>query len=157
LIFAISQENRHGTRLPGKKVISKYLGLSDITEKLQDAKSLTSEEKAHFSSWRPMEIELDHQKFLTKEGEEELYELGSRLRNQFPHLINDNQSTFTFKHTPTQRTNLSARKFIAGLFQNDLNDYQLEEVARDDVVLRPYKVFIFFKKQRSKSIIFMSC
>ncbi|KAG5684411.1 hypothetical protein PVAND_013645 [Polypedilum vanderplanki] len=129
---------RHGTRLPGKKIISKYFGLIDIAEKLQFAKNLTVQEKELFKNWKPLNINLEHQKFLTKEGEEELFQLGDRFRKQFPQLIN-NESSFTFKYTPTQRTELSAKKFIEGLFQNDFFDYTLEEVARDDTILRPYK------------------
>jgi multiple inositol-polyphosphate phosphatase/2,3-bisphosphoglycerate 3-phosphatase len=132
-------------------VISKYFGLTDFIEKLQVAKNLTDEEKASFQSWKPMNINLEHQKFLTKEGEEELFSLGSRFRNRFSELVSDKHASFTFKHTPTQRTNLSARRFIAGLFNNEAIDYEVEEVARDDVVLRPYKGCHLWRKNVKKN------
>lgn len=67
--------------------------------------------------------------------------LGSRFRQLFPQLFNTSEhSNFSFKHTPTQRTNVSSRKFIEGLFGSDkTNNYEPIEVARDDSILRPYK------------------
>jgi hypothetical protein len=127
------------------------LGLIDHIETLQSAKFLTNEEKSAFMKWKPMEIDLTHQKFLTKEGEEELYNLGTRFRDQFMNNFNEDQLNITIKHTPTQRTNVSARKFVDGLFQSTANNYKLEEVARDDPILRPYKGCPLWRKTVKKN------
>lgn len=100
---------------------------------------MTNEEKEAFQKWKPLEIKLDHQKYLTKEGEEELYKLGNRFKNQFMNNFSEKDTEFIFKHTPTQRTNLSARKFIEGLFEDTKSSLQPIEVSRDDPILRPYK------------------
>lgn len=99
-----------------------------------------------------MNIKLEHQKYLTKEGEEELFKLGSRFRNTFFDHFDVQRAEFTFKHTPTQRTNLSSRKFIEGLFGTTVNaQHEPLEVARDDPVLRPYKGCPLWKKNVKKN------
>lgn len=144
---------RHGTRFPGKKVISKYLSLTDLRDELlEKSKFLSDHEIEAFKAWSPLPISLDHQKFLTKEGEEELLELGKRFKVNFPMFFNnDVKSNFTFKHTPTQRTNISARKFIEGLFEDSSHRYEAIEVPRDDPVLRPYKGCPLWRKSVKKN------
>lgn len=130
---------RHGTRLPSKKVISRYNGLVDIRDELvQKSKVLSDSQRAAFERWRPMDIKLEHQKFLTKQGELEHLQLGSRFRQRFPTFF-DGSSSFTFKHTPTQRTELSAEKFIAGMFPGGDENLRSTVVEHDDRILRPYK------------------
>lgn len=105
-----------------------------------------------FKRWSPLKINLDHQKFLTNEGEEELLKLGQRFKAQFPMFFEEKSSTmFDFKHTPTQRTNLSAKKFIEGLFNETAKNYESIEVARDDPVLRPYKGCELWRKNVKKN------
>ncbi|KAL7028507.1 hypothetical protein ACKWTF_005868 [Chironomus riparius] len=142
---------RHGTRFPGKKTISKYIGLIDHIDTLKDASFLTSDEKSAFEKWKPLTIDLNHQKFLTKEGEEELYNLGTRFRSQFMNNFKEDQANITIKHTPTQRTNISARKFVEGLFQSTANNHKIVEVARDDIILRPYKGCPLWRKTVKKN------
>lgn len=115
------------------------MGLTSLRDELlEKSKFFSKAEVEAFKAWNPFPVSLDQQKFLTKEGEEELLELGKRFKSTFPMFFNDDRSTFTFKHTPTQRTNLSAKKFIEGLFENSAK-HDAIEVARDDPVLRPYK------------------
>lgn len=142
---------RHGTRLPSKKVISRYNGLVDLKEQLlSKSKSLTAPQRAAFEGWTPMEINLQHQKFLTSQGENEQFQLGSRFRERFPKFF-DGNSSFTFKHTPTQRTELSAEKYIEGLFPSQENRHKSVVVARDDTVLRPYKGCQLWRKTVKKN------
>lgn len=131
---------RHGTRLPSKKLMSKYSGLVDIRdEMLRNSKSLSESQRKAFERWKPMDMKLEHQKFLTKEGEQEHLLLGSRFRERFPTFF-DGSSNFTFKHTPTQRTQVSAEKFAQGLFASgETVNHKLTAVERDDPILRPYK------------------
>lgn len=130
---------RHGTRLPSRKIIAKYNGLVDIKDAIvKNSKSLSDQQKAAFSAWKPMDIDPKHQKFLTKQGEAEHLKLGSRFRERFPSFF-DGNSTFIFKHTPTQRTEVSAKKFIEGMFADSISTHTSQQVARDDPILRPYK------------------
>lgn len=130
---------RHGTRLPGKKIISKYNGLVDIKDQiLAKSKALSDQQREALERWKPMNIDLEQQKFLTKQGEQEQFQLGARFRERFPKLFNG-KSSFMFKHTPTQRTELSAEKFIEGLLPGVDKEYNSSVVAADDKILRPYK------------------
>lgn len=130
---------RHGTRLPAKKIISKYSSLVEIkNEMLEKSKSLSEVQRKSFERWKPMEIRLENQKFLTRQGEQEQFLLGSRFRERFP-MIFDGTFSFKFKHTPTQRTELSATRFIDGLFNSEATKHKSIKVERDDEVLRPYK------------------
>lgn len=108
-------------------------------ELLEKSKLFTDAEAKAFKLWTPFPVSLDQQKFLTREGEEELFELGKRFKIKFPTFFDDDQSSFNFKHTPTQRTKLSAKKFIEGLFDGISHEHESIEVERDDPVLRPYK------------------
>lgn len=122
-------------------MISRYNGLVDIKEQLLNKSQslLTEEQRDSFKTWSPLKISLKHQKFLTPEGEEEQIQLGARFRERFPELLNGNK-ILNFKHTPTQRTELSAVKFIEGLFQKTAEPLPKPiTVNRDDPVLRPYK------------------
>lgn len=142
---------RHGTRLPSKKVISKYTGLVDVRdEMLENSTALSERQRAAFARWNPMDIKVEHQKFLTKEGEQEHFTLGSRFRERFPDLF-DETSTFTFKHTPTQRTEQSAAKFIEGLLPESQGQFTSTAVAPDDSVLRPYKGCELWRKSVKKN------
>lgn len=109
-------------------------------ELIEKSKFLSEKEIDAFKNWSPLPISLDQQKFLTKEGEEELFMLGQRFKAQFPTFFKDESATkFDFKHTPTERTNSSALYFIEGLFDQSASNYQSIEVAYDDEILRPYK------------------
>lgn len=144
---------RHGTRLPSKKVISRYYGLVELKEQLLNkSNSLSEQQRKAFNQWVPMNIELENQKFLTVQGEQEQFKLGVRFRERFPKFFDGNsQSSFTFKHTPTQRTELSAKKFIEGLFPSQEQSHKSTVVARDDPVLRPYKGCELWRKTVKKN------
>lgn len=101
---------RHGTRFPGKKAIHKYTyNLTELRDKLVETARLNAKEIADLKDWKPKVIQPEHAKYLTKEGDQELLQLGARFRQRFPNLFNT-PSQFVFKHTPTQRTEASANK-----------------------------------------------
>ncbi|CRK90630.1 CLUMA_CG004332, isoform A [Clunio marinus] len=142
---------RHGTRLPSKKVISKYQSLVHIRDELLENSTLLSDQQRHaFKNWKPMDIQLEHQKFITKEGEQEHLLLGTRFRKRFPTFFKSMPS-LTFKHTPTQRTQKSAEKFIQGLFPANGSNIKPIVVDRDDPVLRPYKGCSLWRKTVKKN------
>jgi hypothetical protein len=117
---------------------------------LEKSKFFSKAEVEALKAWSPFPVSLDHQKYLTREGEEELLELGKRFKSFFPMFFNDDQTSFSFKHTPTQRTALSAKKYIEGLFDASSN-YEAIEVSRDDPVLRPYKGCPLWRKSVKKN------
>lgn len=142
---------RHGTRLPSKKVISRYNGLVDIRDELlKSSSNLTNDQRVAFKKWKPMEMKLEHQKYLTEQGEQEHFKLGSRFRERFPSFFNGS-SSFVFKHTPTQRTEISSAKFIEGLFPGGASNHQSVAVNRDDPILRPYKGCSLWRKTVKKN------
>lgn len=150
-LFKVWALLRHGTRLPSKKIIAKYNGLVDIkNEIVKNSKSLSDQQKTAFLEWKPMEIDPTHQKFLTKQGEAEHFKLGFRFRQRFPSFF-DSNSSFVFKHTPTQRTEVSAKKFIEGMFPDTNITHTLQQVARDDPVLRPYKGCPLWRQEVKKN------
>lgn len=142
---------RHGTRFPSKKVISRYDGLTAIRdEMLMKSKSLSDQQRSAFMRWKPMEIKLNNQKFLTKQGEHEHFQLGARFRERFPSLFEGSPS-ISFKHTPTQRTEVSAEKFIEGILPDQIEKFHSTVVERDDPILRPYKGCTLWRKTVKKN------
>lgn len=131
---------RHGTRLPGRKVIVKYKNLVAVRDEiLKKSKHLSDEQREAFERWQPMEMKTEHQKYLTPQGEQELLALGSRFRRRFA-MFFDGSSSFVFRHTPTQRTKVSAEKFIDGLFPSRGKDKPKSIVVDpDDSILNPHK------------------
>lgn len=130
---------RHGTRYPGKKIIAKYNQLPNLRDQmLTNGKFLNIQQVEAFKKWSPLEIPLNEEKFLTKTGEQELLGIGSRMRSNFPEILTQSSSKFTFKHTPTQRAEQSAVKFIEGLLSKS-SETKSFEVVKDDAILRPYK------------------
>uniref|UniRef100_A0A8D8ZWM5 Multiple inositol polyphosphate phosphatase 1 n=1 Tax=Cacopsylla melanoneura TaxID=428564 RepID=A0A8D8ZWM5_9HEMI len=137
---------RHGTRLPGDKIIAKIKhDLSTLQEKIIDN---YSQDKSNlcdismFKSWTP-HFELDgDDKSLTIEGQRELLALGQRLRNRFPTLLNQkfDNDTFFFKYTKTQRTQESAFRFVEGLFGREgSTEVWYPRSVKRDPILRFYK------------------
>lgn len=145
---------RHGTRFPSAKQILKYNALNQMKEiMLENSISLRTSQWEAFASWSPLEIPLENEKLLHAEGEKELIGIGSRLRKRFPSLFKHSPDRFIFKHTPTQRTEVSALKFIEGLFPDELSSetFNVVETPRDDKVLRPYKGCTHWRKNVKKN------
>lgn len=146
---------RHGTRLPSVKQILRYNSLNSLKEVLlKNSKSLSASQRKAFEDWSPLEIPFENEKQLTAEGELELFGIGSRIRQRFPKLVNESTDKFIFKHTPTQRTEVSALKFIEGLFDGvtiSNETLNIVETPRDDKVLRPYKGCDHWRKNIKKN------
>lgn len=103
--------------------------------------------------------ELDNQKRLTREGEDELLAIAERMQLRFPDLLNqpfENTNFlvkyqykliiiyfvtfyifFQFRFTDTQRTRISAKQFATGLFgRNDAHKILFDEPLAQDPLLR---------------------
>lgn len=149
---------RHGSRYPSKEFIANYNELKKTRDEIVSKNKLLNESQIEaLKSWTPFEIKPEEEKFLSETGGHELYGIGSRIRDKFPHFIQNSLSNFTFKHTPTQRTELSAANFIDGLFSTNSTDkIKSIKVAKDDLILRPYKACpawkLDIKKNKSVSL-----
>ncbi|XP_057476484.1 LOW QUALITY PROTEIN: uncharacterized protein LOC130764326 [Actinidia eriantha] len=113
---------RHGTRAPTKKRIKELNGLATRFEVLlQDAKekNLALEKvPAWFWEWKsPWKGKVKGGE-LIREGEDELYQLGIRIRDKFPQLFNEeyHPDVYPIKATQIPRASASAVAFGMGLF-----------------------------------------
>ncbi|GFZ15061.1 histidine acid phosphatase family protein [Actinidia rufa] len=113
---------RHGTRAPTKKRIKELNGLAARFEVLlQDAKEkkLALEKvPAWFWEWKsPWKGKVKGGE-LIREGEDELYRLGIRIRDKFPQLFNEeyHPDVYPIKATQIPRASASAVAFGMGLF-----------------------------------------
>ncbi|KAE9608061.1 putative phosphoric monoester hydrolase [Lupinus albus] len=116
---------RHGTRSPTKKRIKEMNNFSARLEVLiRDAKkrSLPMERvPSWIHGWRsPWQGRLKGGELIIK-GEEELYQLGIRIREMFPNLFDEeyHPDIYPIKATQVPRASASAVAFGMGLFSNN--------------------------------------
>lgn len=113
---------RHGTRAPTKKRIKELNGLGPRLENLlgdvEEEKIKVQKVPAWFRTWK------SHWKGklkggeLISEGEDELYNLGIRMRDRFPQLFNEDYhpDVYAIKASQIPRASASAVAFGMGLF-----------------------------------------
>uniref|UniRef100_T1I420 2,3-bisphosphoglycerate 3-phosphatase n=1 Tax=Rhodnius prolixus TaxID=13249 RepID=T1I420_RHOPR len=143
---------RHGTRTPGhkaeKKIRSKLGALRDHIEagNLPELNSVLEnfcQYNLHkrIKKWAFV-LEKEGEKFLTKEGEDEMIKLAKRIKSRFPTLLNQEYSnkSYYFRFTDTQRTRESAKFFTIGLFGNEAQHVWFPEPEKKDQILRFYKL-----------------
>ena len=104
------QQSRHGTRAPTKKRIKELAQLSIRLESLLKSADDTLTGETHGSqqilSWlrgwqSPWDIKKTNGE-LTREGEEELYNLGMRLRERFPQIFDEDYHPDVYLISATQ-------------------------------------------------------
>ncbi|KAG6442773.1 multiple inositol polyphosphate phosphatase 1 [Manduca sexta] len=150
---------RHGTRLPrDTDIIKMNTTLKDLkyeillNNKLGNGE-LTDEQIKNFEQWST-DINLEHERFLTLEGQDEMILLAERMQNRFPGAIKRkyNNATFLFRYTATQRAQQSARYFANGLFdKKDSQDVIFSPATKVDTVLRFYQHCDKWQKQVKKN------
>lgn len=75
------------------------------------------------------------QSYLTGTGYEELYDIGKRIREKYPHLVQGNPEEFYFRPTNEQRTIVSCDAFAHGFTDGtSLNVTVDDPRQRDDVI-----------------------
>ncbi|XP_053625971.1 multiple inositol polyphosphate phosphatase 1-like [Plodia interpunctella] len=146
---------RHGTRLPSAKDI---LGMNTTLHELKHLiilqnklgrGDLNEEQVTKFEKWSS-NINVEEEKFLTLEGQDEMILLAERTRKRFPNVIKNkyDNSTFLFRFTATQRAHQSARYFTKGLFtQKDAQNVVFAPATKVDHILRFYKHCDKWQKQ----------
>ncbi|XP_075969758.1 multiple inositol polyphosphate phosphatase 1-like isoform X2 [Anticarsia gemmatalis] len=149
---------RHGTRLPNSKDITAAQSLIDLRDEIllqhtSGKGQLTKEQLKRLEDWTS-DIDVDHGKYLTTEGQFEMIDLADRMQNRFPHAIKQKYSnkTFLFRYTGTQRAQQSARYFTTGLFEKKVaQEIIFPPVKEVDLVLRFYKHCDRWQKQVKKN------
>ncbi|CAM8919928.1 unnamed protein product [Rhodiola kirilowii] len=138
---------RHGTRSPTKKRIKELNKLGNrLEELLKGAKGASSIAPTWFSGWQsPWKGKLTGGE-LVKEGEDELYQLGLRVRERFPSLFVEDYhpDVYNIRSSQIPRASASAVAFGMGLFsgKGDLGPGKhrafsvTSESRASDIVLR---------------------
>ncbi|XP_075978176.1 multiple inositol polyphosphate phosphatase 1-like [Anticarsia gemmatalis] len=136
--------HRHGNRNPGKSVtVGMQLVASMKNEIIASYEAgnsqLCAQDIDNFKVWAWNETLETSQSYLTGTGYEELYDIGSRIREKYPHLLQGTADQFYFRPTNEQRTITSCMAFAHGLTDGvNLNVTVDDALLRDDVI-RPYE------------------
>ncbi|XP_050545652.1 multiple inositol polyphosphate phosphatase 1-like isoform X2 [Daktulosphaira vitifoliae] len=146
---------RHGTRTPGNE-LDKFV--RDRLPKIQED-ILNNLSKGELCSFEGIKLwtshkELDSQKRLTSEGQDELFEFAERLQLRLPTLLDQpyQNTNFLFRYTDTQRTDESAKQFATGLFGRiEVKKVVFTKPLDKDPLLRFYKVCQKWRQNVKKS------
>ncbi|XP_014224945.1 multiple inositol polyphosphate phosphatase 1-like [Trichogramma pretiosum] len=138
---------RHGTRLPARKFIKPMTEiLPDIQKQIiknyQNGKSKLSADFIEKLERWTINLKEAEAMNLAEEGQNELIDLAERMQARLPELFPDDyeKNLFRFKYTATQRTELSAKSFVMGLFgQHQSKKVVFEQPEKKDPILRFYK------------------
>ncbi|KAJ8721824.1 hypothetical protein PYW08_004226 [Mythimna loreyi] len=136
--------NRHGNRNPGKSVVR---GMKDVTL-LKDeiirswevgTSKLCAQDIQGFRNFKWNDTIEVATTYLTGTGYDELFGIGQRLREKYPHLLEGQPEKFYFRPTNEQRTITSCVAFIHGLTEGTNLNVTMEQARQRDDVFRPYE------------------
>ncbi|KAJ6636219.1 Multiple inositol polyphosphate phosphatase 1 [Pseudolycoriella hygida] len=136
---------RHGTRNPKRKIIDAInIKLTNIRNEIIERRNpkLCPQDIERLRSWES-QINVDEEKHLTYEGNDELLQLAERVQNRFPSILPEqfDESSYKFKFTDSQRTWKSFESFASGLFgRNNLSKVLHAPPTKRDPILRFYKL-----------------
>ncbi|XP_313302.5 multiple inositol polyphosphate phosphatase 1 [Anopheles gambiae] len=139
---------RHGTRNPSKSIIDHMrTTLPELQRDILEHGHICRDQLELFERWQPR-VTVEDAKLLVREGGDELFQLGQRIRKRFGTHIPEryDEQDFRFKFTKTERAEYSARNFSHGLFGR-AEPIQYPEALHRDPVLRFYKGCEKWKKQ----------
>ncbi|KAK0174779.1 hypothetical protein PV327_010509 [Microctonus hyperodae] len=136
---------RHGTRYPGKKIMSMTNHLLDLQENIlyncqRYGCPLNYIQQKRFAEWKLTFFEHDKMR-LHSVGQDELIALGERFQSRFPQLMPEIYSnhSYKFKFTATERTEESAKHFAIGLFgKHQSRNVWYPAAEKRDPILRFY-------------------
>ncbi|VVD04147.1 unnamed protein product [Leptidea sinapis] len=150
---------RHGSRLPSAKdIVGAQTYLKDLKYEIlmqhrNGRGELNEEQLRRLGGWT-CDMQVENQKYLTLEGQDEMILLAERMQKRLPKIIKHEyqNQTFQFRYTPTQRTQQSARYFALGLFDKKIaQDVVFEPAVKVDTTLRFYKHCDRWQKQVKKN------
>ncbi|KOB66528.1 putative multiple inositol polyphosphate phosphatase [Operophtera brumata] len=122
--------NRHGNRNPG----------SSVTESIKYIASLKDEiDVNNFRRWSWNDTLEVSQSYLTGTGYEELFDIATRIREKYPHLLQGTAEDYYFRPTNEQRTITSAIAFAHGLNDGTNLTLHIDNARTRDDVVRPYE------------------
>ncbi|CAH0691653.1 unnamed protein product [Spodoptera exigua] len=136
--------NRHGNRNPGTSVT---LGMKEIMTLKDDiiasyeagSSQLCAQDIEDFKRWKWNSTLDTTTSYLTGVGYEELYDIGKRIRQKYPHLMTGAADRFYFRPTNEQRTITSCSAFVHGLTDGIGLNVTVEAARLRDDVIRPYE------------------
>ncbi|KAH9629134.1 hypothetical protein HF086_008583 [Spodoptera exigua] len=136
--------NRHGNRNPGTSVT---LGMKEIMTLKDDiiasyeagSSQLCAQDIEDFKRWKWNSTLDTTTSYLTGVGYEELYDIGKRIRQKYPHLMTGAADRFYFRPTNEQRTITSCAAFVHGLTDGIGLNVTVEAARLRDDVIRPYE------------------
>ncbi|KXN71746.1 phosphoglycerate mutase-like protein [Conidiobolus coronatus NRRL 28638] len=114
--------NRHGTRFPSSKDITKFNQLSAKVKTIaMDKLSAKDQELFNWINSYNINFNLEDNELLTDSGESELYQLGKRMSNLHPALFKSTKYKpylFPFGSSIQSRSAISGTAYSLGLFEN---------------------------------------
>ncbi|CAF4907770.1 unnamed protein product [Pieris macdunnoughi] len=136
---------RHGNRNPGDK---ETINMRELEARIKDeiiehfdyemgSSQLCAQDIENFRKWKWNATMETSQKYLTGVGYEEIYELGSRIRQKYPQLL-ESQFDVYVRPTYKQRTVTSAMAFVQAFNEGKELNLTADEPREQDDVLRPY-------------------
>lgn len=134
---------RHGTRYPLLKKMKGFLELSKLRDEIirnheqHNHGELCEEDLENLKNWRMKNVSLSESDHLTKEGFQDLYDIGNRTRARFQNLFSKPFSTKNYKlqYTKHSKTKHSAEAFALGLFTTA---FHIPEPKDDDLLPQIY-------------------
>ncbi|XP_026734702.1 multiple inositol polyphosphate phosphatase 1-like [Trichoplusia ni] len=136
--------NRHGNRNPGTSVTAGMREMALIKDDIVRSyyvgnSQLCAQDIENFNKWMwNTTLELT-QSYLTGTGYEELYDIGKRIREKYPHLVQGNPEEFYFRPTNEQRTIVSCDAFAHGFTDGTSLNVTVDDPRQRDDVIRPYE------------------
>ena len=147
----VNMIHRHGNRYPSAKSVKRMnIVISKINEAFGElsngernvAQIISGESKINLPVQNRFQSETE--KLLSTVGQKELYELGKRIKQRFPHLFEKKYSplTYKFRSSCKIRCTRSANALAAGLFEHrgtlgldKLQPVGIETLPCSDVVI----------------------
>lgn len=140
--------SRHGTRYPSERFIGEDIpAIKKIHQQFEnqilDTCQLCEEDHELLKCWKWNDtITPEYGNILHTQGWDDLYLLGQSYKSIISQIVKDlkyDPNVFRFRHTDTQRTNVSFRAFFDGIFGLESNiDVILPDIPKIDTLLRPY-------------------
>ncbi|KAJ8731641.1 hypothetical protein PYW07_004805 [Mythimna separata] len=136
--------NRHGNRNPGDSVTRGMKEVSLLRDEIVQSwdmgtSKLCAQDIEDFRNFKWNDTMDVATSYLTGTGYDELYGIGQRLREKYPHLLSGPADKFYFRPTNEQRTITSCVAFIHGLSDGTNLNVTMEQARQRDDVLRPYE------------------
>ena len=126
---------RHGKKNPGTKFLREIMIVLNFKDEIISSyerrnSTLCAQDIDNFKEWEIEESFINEPNKIMNEGYQEMFDIGSRLRDALPELYNDlHEGEYSFRPTFGPRGKVSTEAFIEGLGYKDLIIDQAEQNA----------------------------